>query len=52
MIGVMFVMALRSDVPNIINYRTAITNEYASWEQELSEREAKVREREKELDIY
>jgi hypothetical protein len=39
-------------VPNIINYKTAIMNEYASWEQELSEREAKVREREKELDIY
>ena len=52
MIAVMFVMALKSDVPNIINYRTAIMNEYASWEQELSEREAKVRERERELDIY
>ena len=52
MIGVMFVMALKSDVPNIINYKTAIMNEYASWEQELSEREAKVRERERELDIY
>ena len=52
MIVAMFVIALKSDVPNIINYRTAITNEYAAWEQELSEREAKVREREEELDIY
>ncbi|MCR4656345.1 MAG: hypothetical protein K5770_08975 [Lachnospiraceae bacterium] len=52
MIIAMFVIALKSDVPNIINYRTAITNEYAAWEQELSEREAKVREREEELDIY
>ncbi|HAG68628.1 MAG TPA: hypothetical protein DCL38_01485, partial [Lachnospiraceae bacterium] len=46
MIGAMFIIALKSDVPNIINYKTAITNEYAAWEQELSEREAAVRERE------
>ncbi len=52
MIGAMFMIALKSDVPNIINYKTAITNEYAAWEQELSEREAAVREKERELDIY
>ena len=52
MVIVMFVIALKSDVPNIINYKTAIENEYASWEQELAEREKAVREREEELDIY
>ena len=52
MIGAMFVIALKSDVPNIINYKTAVTNEYAAWEQSLSEREAAVRAREEELDIY
>lgn len=44
-----YVVALKSDYPNIINYRNQITNEYASWEQELTEREAVVREKEAEL---
>ena len=45
----MFVITLKSDNPNILNYRQAITNEYASWEQELTERENKVREKEQML---
>ena len=45
----MFVITLKSDNPNILNYRQAITNEYASWEQELTERENKVREKEQKL---
>lgn len=45
----MFVITLQSDNPNILNYRQAITNEYASWEQELTERENKVREKEQKL---
>lgn len=45
----MFVITLKSDNPNILNYRQAITNEYASWEQELTERENKVREKEQSL---
>lgn len=45
----MFVITLKSDNPNILNYRQAVTNEYASWEQELTERENKVREREQKL---
>ena len=47
----MFVIAIRSDRPNILNYRTAILNEYASWQQELSEREQIIREKERELKI-
>lgn len=47
----MFVITLKSDNPNILNYKQAVLNEYASWEQELSERENKVREKEKELNI-
>lgn len=35
----MFVMALSSSQPNILNYRTTILNEYASWQQDLAERE-------------
>ncbi|MCR5357328.1 MAG: hypothetical protein K6E63_07975 [Lachnospiraceae bacterium] len=51
MIIVMFLIILKSDTPNMINYEKAITNRYASWEQELTEREQKVREKESELGI-
>lgn len=47
----MFIMTLRSDRPNILNYRMAILNEYAAWEQELSEREQVIREKERELKL-
>lgn len=47
----MFIMTTQSDSPNILNYRTAILNEYASWEQDLSEREQVIREKERELKI-
>lgn len=47
----MFLMALDSEQPNIINYRRAITNQYASWEQELTAREQAVREKERELRV-
>ena len=45
----MFVITLKSDQPNILNYETAITNKYSYWEQELSEREQDLRNREKEI---
>ena len=48
-IAAMFSIALRSNNPNILNYERAITNRYAAWEQELTEREQKIREKEKEL---
>ena len=48
-IGVMFFITLSSDLPTIVNYRTRLNNEYASWEEELKEREAALDLREKEL---
>lgn len=42
----MFVITLKSDNPNILNYEHALQNRYAEWEQELTEREAAVREKE------
>ena len=45
----MFVITLTADQPNILNYVRALLNKYATWEQELTEREAAVRERELEL---
>lgn len=47
----LIVLSLDSDVPTIVNYRTAIVNEYSEWEQELQEREQTVREAERELNI-
>lgn len=45
----MFVIALKADQPNILNYERTITDRYASWEQELTEREQEIRLRELEL---
>lgn len=47
----MFIITMQSDNPNILNYKRTITNQYAAWEEELTEREAAVREKEAALDI-
>lgn len=47
----MFIITMKSDNPNILNYETAIQNKYATWEQDLVEREKAVREKELELGI-
>ncbi len=46
-VGAMFVIALASDQPNILNYERALVNKYAAWEQELTEREKQIREQER-----
>lgn len=43
----MFVIALGSDNPNILNYERTLQDRYASWEQELTDREAELREKER-----
>lgn len=45
----MFAITLNGKNPNILNYRKTIENEYAAWEQELTERENLVRQKEAEL---
>lgn len=47
----MFTITLRSDNPNVLNYERVITNKYAQWEQELTERENAIREKERELKL-
>lgn len=47
----MIIITLNGSTPNALNYKRAITNQYAAWEQELSQREATVREKERELNI-
>lgn len=49
MIVAMFVISLNSNAPTILNYRTVIENEYSDWAQQLSEKEAELRERENTL---
>jgi len=51
MVIAMFVITLKADNPNMINYRTAIVNQYSTWEQELNDREKKIREKEREMGI-
>lgn len=45
----MFVISLNSSNPNILNYKKNIENEYAAWEQDLTERERAIRQKEAEL---
>lgn len=45
----MLVITALSDSPTILNYEKKLQDRYASWEMELSEREAAIRERELEL---
>lgn len=45
----MLVIAVCSETPNMINYRSEILSEYSQWEQELQEREQAVQEAEKKL---
>lgn len=47
----MFYISFVSEQPNIVNYERAIVNKYASWEQDLTDREQLIREKERELKI-
>ena len=47
----MFVITIKSDNPNILNYKQTVLNQYATWDQELNEREKAIREKEKMLQI-
>jgi len=48
---VMFIITLNGENPNILNYENALVNKYSAWEEELTERERVVREKEKSLNI-
>ena len=50
-LAAMVILSYESNVPNIVNYKTAIENEYADWEQQLMQRENAVREAERSLGI-
>lgn len=42
----MFFIAMSGNNPNVLNYEKKITDKYAAWEQELTEREQQIREKE------
>lgn len=50
-LAAMIILSFESDLPNIVNYRTAVVNEYSEWEQQLQQREKAVREAERVLSI-
>lgn len=47
----MLLITLNGTTPNALNYKQAVTNQYAEWEQNLKEREAVIREKEREFGI-
>ena len=46
---IMFAITLNGKNANILNYERVLTDRYAGWEQELTQREAAVREKERAL---
>lgn len=51
LVVVMFLIAASNNSTTVLNYKETITDEYEAWEEELSEREKAVKEKEKELGI-
>lgn len=47
LVGIMFFISTTGSRPNILNYEKALQNKYASWEQELEQRESELREKER-----
>ena len=49
LVVVLFAISMTGSSPTVLNYRRTVQNEYAEWEQQLKDREAAVREKEREL---
>ncbi len=47
----LFIITYTGKNANILNYEKVLTNRYAGWEQELTEREAAIREKERALHL-
>ncbi len=47
----LFSVAFTGEHPNILNYENVILDKYSEWEQELTERENAVREKERALEV-
>ena len=49
LIAIMFAISLSGSSTTVLNYRHNVENEYAAWEQDLTERENALKEKEREL---
>lgn len=49
LVAAMFLISATGSSPTVLNYERALQDRYAEWEQELSEREQAIRDKEKEL---
>ena len=47
----LFAITYMGENANVLNYKRVLTDRYASWEQDLTQREKVIREKEKELQI-
>lgn len=47
----MFAITLTSQTPTILDYETKLQNKYAAWEQQLTEREALIKQKEAQLNL-
>ncbi len=47
----MFYITVKSPNPNVLNYENALVNRYSEWEEELTQRENVIREKEAQLQI-
>lgn len=47
----MVLISLSSNLPTIVNYENKLLDKYSSWEQELSQREQAVKQKERELEL-
>lgn len=45
----MFIISFYSEQPNVLNYERAVTDKYASWEQELTQKDQELKAREREI---
>jgi len=50
-IVLLFVITFTGKNENILNYKQAVANEYSEWEQQLNDREDRIRQKEAELNI-
>ena len=48
-VSAMFYIAMTGEHPNLLNYERTLVDKYAAWEQELTEKECELRERERQL---
>lgn len=51
LILVLIIITFNGSTMTAINYKANVTNQYSAWEQDLKEREAVIREKERELNI-